>query len=85
MYPLSALLTLLPLIRFTTEEISGCTNEATKGTNKAPRNLSFCSFISCFTVSVNPSINTPESSNDFVVLIKSLRSLFEIKVNPFLL
>ena len=85
MYPLSAFLTLLALIRFTTEEITGCTNEAAKGTNKAPRNLPFCFFISCFTVSVTPSINTPESSNDFVVLIKLLISLFEIKVNPFLL
>ena len=41
-------------------------------------------FISCFTVSVTPSINTPESSNDFTILIISLISSFEInKVNPF--
>ena len=41
-------------------------------------------FNSCFTVSVNPSINTPESSNDFVIFIISFISSFEInKVNPF--
>ena len=44
-YPLPALLTPLPLIPFTTEEITGCTNEAAKGANKAPRNLPFCFFI----------------------------------------
>ena len=38
-YPLSALLTPLPPMPFTTEEITGCTNEAAKGANKAPRNL----------------------------------------------
>ena len=41
-------------------------------------------FISCFTVSVIPSINTFESSNDFMILIISFISSFEIsKVNPF--
>ena len=56
----------LPFILFTTQEITGCINEAAKGANKTPRNLpSF--FVSCFTVSVTPSINTPESSNDFIV------------------
>ena len=38
MYPLPALLTPLPLIRFTTEEITGCANEAAKGAIKAPKN-----------------------------------------------
>ena len=32
-YPLPALLTPLPLIPFTTEEITGCTNDAGKGSN----------------------------------------------------
>ena len=32
-YPLSALLTPLPVIPFTTEEITGYINEATKGAN----------------------------------------------------
>ena len=41
-------------------------------------------FISYFTVSVTPPINTPESSNDFVILIISFISSFQInKVNPF--
>ena len=41
-------------------------------------------FILSFTVSVPPSINTPESSNDFIILIISFISSFEInKVNPF--
>ena len=41
-------------------------------------------FISCFTVSVTPSINTPSSSNGFIILIVSFTSSFEInKVNPF--
>ena len=44
----------------------------------------FVFFISCFTVSVTPSINTSKSSNDFIILIISFISLFEInKVNPF--
>ena len=34
----------LPVIPFTTEEITGCTKEAAKGTNTAPRNLPFCLF-----------------------------------------
>ena len=58
MYPLPALLTSLPLISFTTEEITGCTNEAAKGDNKAGKNPPSCIFMSCFTVSVIPSINT---------------------------
>ena len=35
---LRVFLTPLPLIPFTIEEISPCTNEAAKGANKAPRN-----------------------------------------------
>ena len=34
-YPLPALLTPPPLTPFTTEEITGCTNETNKGANKA--------------------------------------------------
>ena len=37
-YSLPALLTPLPLILFTANEITACTNEASKGANKAPRN-----------------------------------------------
>ena len=54
-----------------------------KGANKAPRNRPSCFFISCFTVSITPSINTPESSNNFIILVISFISSFEIsKVNP---
>ena len=39
-------------------------------------------FFPCFIVT--PSINTPECSNDFIILIISFISLFKInKVNPF--
>ena len=55
---LRVFLTPLPLIPFTIEEISPCTNEAAKGANKAPRNSSSSFFISLFSVSVTPSINT---------------------------
>ena len=41
-------------------------------------------FISCFTVSVTPTINAPKTSNDFMILLISFISSFEIKkVNPF--
>ena len=41
-------------------------------------------FISCFTVSVTPLINTLESSNDFVILTILFIFSFEInKVSPF--
>ena len=83
-YPFPVLLTPLPLIPFTTEEITGCTNQEAKDADKAPRNPPSCFFISCFTVSVTPSINTPESSNDFMIVIISFIFSFEInKVNPF--
>ena len=50
-----------------TKEITGCTIEAAKSANKAPRNPPSC--FSCFTVLVIPTVNTPEFSNDFMVLI----------------
>ena len=84
MYPLPALLTSLPLILFTTEEISGGTNEAAKDPKKAPRNLPSCFFISCFTDSVTLSINAHECSSDFMILTTLVISSFEInKANPF--
>ena len=59
-------------------------NEAAKGANKAPRNSPFCFFISYFTASVTPSINTTEPSNDFIILIFSFTLPCEIsKVYPF--
>ena len=74
MYPFPALLTPLPLIPFTTEEITGCTNEAAKGAKEAGRNSPSYFFISCFTVSVIPSINTFESSNGFMIFLISFIS-----------
>ena len=71
MYPLPALVIPLPLITFAAEDIIGCSNEATKGANKAGRNPPSCFFlfVSCFTVSLIPSINTFKSSNGFMILI----------------
>ena len=52
------------------------------GASKARRNLACCFFISCFTGSITPSINTLQSSHDFMILILFVSS-FEInKVNP---
>ena len=87
-YPLPALLAPLPLIPFTTEELTGSTNEneAAKGAKKAPRNLLSCLFVPYFTVLVTPSINTPtpKYSNDFMILTISFISTVEInKVNLF--
>ena len=41
-YALPAFLVPLPPIPFTSEEITGCTNEAAKGANKSGRNLPSC-------------------------------------------
>ena len=69
---------------FITEEITGYTSEATKGAMKAPRNLTTHFFISCFTFSVSPLINTLESCNDFMILMLSFISSFKInEVNLF--
>ena len=70
------------LITFTTEEITGCTNEAAKGANNAPRNPPSCFFYNVF---ITPSINTVESFNGFIVFIISFISSFEInETNLFL-
>ena len=74
--PLLALLTPLPCLPFAIEKITGCTNEAAKGANKAPRNQPFCFFLLCFTVSVTLSINTPKSCHDFMILVISFISSF---------
>ena len=58
-YPLPALLTQLPVIPFTKEEITGCTNEAAKGDNKAPKNPPSCFFISSCTVSITHQLVHP--------------------------
>ena len=54
--------------------------------NKAGRDPPslFFFFISCFIVSIMLSINTFESSNDYIILIISFISSFKLsKVNPF--
>ena len=78
MCSLPALLTPLPLIPFTTEEITGCINEAAKGAKKASRNLPSCLFYFSISVSVIPSINTLEFSNGFMIVIVSFLS-FHLK------
>ena len=68
-YPPPAFRTPFPLMSFPTEEITGCTNEAAKGANKASRNQLSCCFILSFPVSVTSAINTCESSNDFITFL----------------
>ena len=77
-YLLPALLTPLPHIPFTIEEIPGCTNEAAKGAHKAGRNPPSWFFYFVFTISVTSSINTFDYSNDFMILTISFISSFEI-------
>ena len=73
MYPLPALI------------ITGCTNVEDKGANKPQKSPSSCFFVSRFTTSVTPSINIPESSNYFMILIIFFISSFKIiKLNRFL-
>ena len=55
-YPLPTLLTPLPFIPFTTEEITGCPIEAVKGANNAPRNPPLLFFYFMF-YSFSNSIN----------------------------
>ena len=56
LYPLPALVPHFPEIPFTYEGAIGCINEASIGDNKGSRDPLSC-FISCFTVSVSPSID----------------------------
>ena len=74
--PIPTLLTSLPVMTFATEKIPGCTNEAPRGANKAPINAPSWFFISCFTVSGAPSINAPESSNDFTITFYNIIYIF---------
>ena len=50
---------------------------------KKHQEIVFLFFISCFTVSVTPSINTPESSNDVMIFIAFICSFKINKVNLF--
>ena len=52
-------------------------NEAAIGAIKAGKTPPVCVFISCFTISVTPSINRPEFSSDFTIILIS--SSFHLK------
>ena len=66
-------MTSFPDMEFINKEATECINdettvtinEAVMGAIMAPRNPPSCFFISCFAVSVAPSINIPEFFNDF--------------------
>ena len=69
---------------FTNDEATGAINEEAIGANKGASNPPSCFFISCFTVSVTPSINTSAFSSYFMILIILSISSIEInKVNTF--
>ena len=70
-YPLPAFLTPIPLIPFTKEEITSFTKEANKVANKAPRSPSCCFLFHVFLFQLTPSVNTPKSFNNFMILIIS--------------
>ena len=71
--PFFALMTPFRNVAFIHEEARGyiseavidAINESAIGVIIAPRNPTSCCFISCFIVSVRPSINRPNFSNDF--------------------
>ena len=66
------------------EEAIGAINEPAIGAIIALKNPSPCFSISFFTVSVAPSINRPEYSSDFIILVIASISSFEMnEVNPF--
>ena len=58
MYPFPAFLTPFPPIPFTTEEITGCTNDAAKGASKAGRNPTYCFLFHVFFISFYCFSNT---------------------------
>ena len=80
---LPALLTPFLVTAFIKEEAIGAINEAAKDVIIAPKDLPSCSFISCFTVSVPPSINKPDFFSDSTILIiLSISSQEMNKLNP---
>ena len=77
-------MTPLLVIPVTTEKIKSFAIAADTAANIAPQTLTSSCYVSCFTVSVTPSNNTLESSNDLMILIISSISSFEINgVNSF--
>ena len=69
--PFHILMTPFPDISFINKERMGAINESAVRTIIAPKNPPSCFFISCFAVSVGPSVNRSESSSDSTVLIIS--------------
>ena len=66
------------------EEGIGAINEVAIGAIIAPRNPHSCFLVSCFTISIAQSINRPESSSNFTILIITSISSFEMnEMNPF--
>ena len=78
-YPLPALPAPLLAMPFTTKETTGWTNEVAKRANKDKKNPGFFCFI--FSVSVAPSNYTPESSNEFMILVISFIYSFDKNVS----
>ena len=82
MTPFPALMTPLPKTFPINKEIICPINEVAIGTNIAGRDPPSCSFISCFTFSVTPSINAHEFSSDFMILMILFISFQMNKLNP---
>ena len=87
LHPLPSLLTAIPLIPFTTEEVTGCTTKTAKGVNKEPRNLLACFFFfflfQLLLLQLLNQLIPLEFSSDFMILIILFVSSTEVnRVNP---
>ena len=83
MYPLPAFLTPFPLIASILNKLLVALMKRLKVLTELQEIHPLVFFNSCFTVSVTSSINMLESSSDFMILMISFISSFEInKVNP---
>ena len=88
LHPLPILLTAIPLIPFTTEEVTGCTTKTAKGVNKEPKNLLACFFLYFFLfqlllLQLLHQLIPLEFSSDFMILIILFVSSTEVnRVNP---
>ena len=76
-YPLPAPLTPLPAIPFVLTKLKTVPLKHLKKLTKHQEILLLIFFISCFTVSVTPSINTYEFSSDFIISTISFISSFK--------
>ena len=68
LYLFPALITLFPVNIFANIDMP-------KAPNNMPRIPPSCFLFSCFTVSLTPSINLPEFSSGFIILIISFSSI----------